>query len=101
MTRSQSYAADRSKSRNQPIVLFDGAEVEIFMADLSLFPVVPSPIIKRWEQVRSIVFGQFSAKAVEAEVLALVETPKVDYGFALLDDGLGGVTLGVFEKVVS
>jgi hypothetical protein len=100
MTRSQSYAADRSKSRNQPIVLFDGAEVEIFMANLALFPIVDSPIVKGWEQVRSIVFTQFSLKAVEAEVLSLVMNPKTDYGFALVVDGRGGTTLGVFERFV-
>lgn len=99
MTRSQSYAADRSKSRNQPIVLFDGAEVEIFMADLALFPIVGGPIVQGWEQVGSIAFGMFSTKAVEAEVLSLVMNSKVAYGFAMVTSRHGGLTLGVFERL--
>lgn len=99
MTKSLSYVADRSKSRNQPIVLFDGAEVEIFMADLSLFPVVSGPIVKGWEQVGSIVVEQFGLKAVEAEVLSLVTNSKIAYGFAIVTDARGGTKLGLFQQL--
>lgn len=99
MTRSQTYAADRSRERNEPIVLFDEAEVALFMHDISLFPILVGPIVKGWEMVRSIVFNAFSLKAAEVQVLSLVTSPSIDYGFALVVDSHGGTSLGVFQRV--
>jgi hypothetical protein len=99
MTRSQTYAVELSRERNEPIVLFDEAEVSLFMGNLNLFPVVGGPIVKNWEMVRAIEFNMFNLEAAEAEVLSLVTSPSVNYGFALVVATSGCTFLGVFERV--
>lgn len=98
MTRSQLYAFERSKDLAVPVVLFDEAEVALFMLDPSLFPCLRTTKIKGWLHVKTLTLDIMSADEVDAQILLMV-VGETTYGFAIVGTTEAGAQIGVFERV--
>jgi hypothetical protein len=99
MTRSQAYAVERSRERNVPIVLFDEAEVALFMSDPGLFPRLPLMRLKGWNHIKTIALDTMSADEVDSQLLMMVTQSETTYGFAIVGGEGGSLQLGIFEMV--